>query len=247
MNDYSPVNDPEQSRREQGRRIAIFGGRFDPVHNGHLAVAQEVLRVGKVDELWLSVENQHQWRPIVASSADRVAMLKLAIRSVIATPDSIRGKQSNNGHPGETTISIGSQKEDSIATLQNDSNDKFKVDTTPLQLGGSTATLFVMRSLREKFPQHEFVFVVGSDQLSVFHKWTHWEDLEKEVHFLVVARKGSPMENVPKNATVITDATYEPLEDSATRIRELLGAGKSITGLVPVGVEKYIHRHDLYK
>ena len=195
-------------------RIAIFGGRFDPVHNGHLAVAQEVLRVGKVDEVWLSVENEHQWRPIVASSADRVAMLKLAI------------------------------EEEKI--LKQVQDDKIKVDTTPLDLGGSTATLFVMRSLREKFPQHEFVFVVGSDQLGVFHKWTHWEDLEKEVHFLVVARKGSPMENVPKNATVITDATYEPLEDSATRIRELLGQGKSITGLVPKSVEEYIISHKLY-
>ncbi|HYK09007.1 MAG TPA: nicotinate-nucleotide adenylyltransferase [Candidatus Eisenbacteria bacterium] len=218
-------------------RIAIFGGRFDPIHNGHLAVAQEVLRVGKVDEVWLSVENQHQWRPIVASSADRVAMLELAIDSVI--PSGTKDIYSSSEH------SESRSQDSSQPPVSN--NNRLKVDTTPLELGGSTATLFVMRSLREKFPQHEFVFVVGSDQLGVFYKWTFWEDLEKEVHFLVVARKGSPMENVPKNATIITDATYEPLEDSATRIRDLLGAGKSITGLVPKSVEGYIIQHKLYR
>lgn len=210
-------------------RIALFGGRFDPVHNGHLAVAQEVLKMGVAEQVWFSVENQHQWRPIVASGEDRKKMLELAIESA------------NGLQPTDYS------KEKAVDRGLNAESSRLKVDTTPLELGGSTATLFVMRALRKKFPQHEFVFVVGSDQLSVFNKWTHWEELEKEVHFLVVARKGSPIENVPKNATVITDPTYEPLEDSATRIRELLGKGKSITGLVPKGVEKYIIEHELYK
>lgn len=184
--------------------VAILGGRFDPIHNGHLAVATEVLKTKSADEVWLSLENQHQWRPIVASVEDRKAMVELAIQE----------------------------------------ESRFKIDLTPIELGGMTETISVVRALRKKYPQDEFVFVVGSDQ--PFSRWTHWEELEKEVHFLIVARKGSVMENIPSNATFITDPTYEPLDDSATRIRELRKMGKSITGLVPESVEKYIISHNLY-
>lgn len=186
-------------------KIALFGGRFDPIHNGHLAVAKEVLKVKAAEEVWFSLENQHQWRPIVASSKDRKAMLELATQ-------------------GE---------------------ERFKIDTTPIQLGGMTATIDVVRELR-KSVKDEIVFLVGSDQLSVFHKWTHWQELEQEVQFLIVARKGSPLENIPKNAMVIEDPTYVPLEDSATRIRELLKNGQSISGFVPKAVEKYIIEKKLY-
>lgn len=223
-------------------RVGIFGGRFDPIHNGHLAVAREVLKMGKVDEVWLSIENQHQWRPIVASAEDRRAMVELAIQSVIL-----------NENEGSRFVNKKNEsiEKDSSASLRSAQNDEFgeklKVDMTPVELGGQTETIQVVRKLREKYPQHEFVFIVGSDQLPTFYKWSHWEELLKEVHFLVVARKGSPLENMPANATVIDDPSYEPLEDSATRIRERIKMGKPITGFVPKLVEEYIISHGLYK
>lgn len=184
--------------------IAIFGGRFDPIHNGHLAVAKEVLRTGYAEKVLFSVENQHQWRPIVASAKDRIAMVNLAIE--------------NDPH--------------------------FGVDDTPIQLGGLTETISVMRELRKKI-HDEIFFVVGSDQ--PFQKWTHWDELEKEVTFFVIERKNYQMNYLPPNATFINDPTYEPLEDSATRIREYLKLGKSISGLVPKEVEEYIYKKGLYK
>lgn len=185
--------------------IALFGGRFDPVHNGHLAVAREVLKVNAADKVWFSLENQHQWRPIVASVKDRKKMLSLAIEE----------------------------------------EKKFKIDDTPIELGGMTETIFVMRELRKK-TKDKILFLCGSDQLATFHEWTYWQEVEREVQFLIVARKGSLIQHVPQNATVIDDPTYEPLDDSATRIRELIKNGKSIAGLVPKTVEEYIFKNNLY-
>lgn len=186
--------------------IALFGGRFDPVHNGHLAIAKEVLKVGVADVVWFSLENQHQWRPIVASVEDRKAMLGLAIEGM----------------------------------------EHVSIDMTPIKLGGLTETISVVRELR-KTVTDKIVFVCGSDQLPTFPKWTNWEDLQKEVQFLIIARKGFPLEDVPHNAVVLKDPTYEPLEDSATRIREYIKQGKSISGLVPEKVEEYIIEHGLYR
>src|SRR5579872_1526832 len=139
------------------------------------------------------------------------------------------------------------KKIDSSQARDDKLQNRLRIDLTPTELGGLTETISVMRALHKKFPQHEFVFVVGSDQLPTFPKWSHWEELQKEVHFLMVARKNSPLENIPENVTVINDPNYVPLEDSATKIRELRKIGKSIHGLVPNVVEEYIEKKQLYK
>lgn len=72
-------------RREQygslGRRtqIAIFGGAFDPIHNGHIQTAQYVLNnSGVIDEVWLMPPPAHMSGKKMASAEDRLNMCRLA-------------------------------------------------------------------------------------------------------------------------------------------------------------------------
>lgn len=64
--------------------IGIFGGSFDPIHNGHLAVAAGALAECGLDEVWLMVspENPLKRGTLHASEADRLAMARIAVRSL---------------------------------------------------------------------------------------------------------------------------------------------------------------------
>ena len=62
-------------------RLGIFGGSFDPVHNGHLALAHACQQQAALDEVWFvpTAIQPLKHRGPKAANGDRVEMLKLAI------------------------------------------------------------------------------------------------------------------------------------------------------------------------
>lgn len=61
--------------------IGIFGGSFNPVHLGHIAIADAVARSGLADEVWLTLSPLNPLKAgssELAPDADRLAMLRLA-------------------------------------------------------------------------------------------------------------------------------------------------------------------------
>jgi len=62
------------------RKIGLFGGSFDPVHNAHLALARQALDQLMLDELrWVPVGQAWQKERAMTPAAQREAMLRLAI------------------------------------------------------------------------------------------------------------------------------------------------------------------------
>ncbi|NCD22516.1 MAG: nicotinate (nicotinamide) nucleotide adenylyltransferase [Spartobacteria bacterium] len=63
------------------RTIGLLGGTFNPVHEGHLSIAREALRLFALDAVWFIPCAVPPHKPVhdLASNADRLAMLRLAI------------------------------------------------------------------------------------------------------------------------------------------------------------------------
>lgn len=61
------------------RRLGVLGGTFDPIHEGHVALAREALCQGGLDGVVLLPMARPAQRGAEASAADRMAMCRLAL------------------------------------------------------------------------------------------------------------------------------------------------------------------------
>ena len=182
-------------------RIAIFSGSFNPIHNGHLIIAREVLEQGVADELWFLVSPQNPFKKNLKllPEADRLTMVKIAIE--------------NEQH--------------------------MKASDYEFYLPRPTYTIHTLENLKLNYPQHQFLLLIGGDNLAIFDKWYGYKRILGEFGLIVYPRTGFQNDGLAKfpNTTVIS----APLINlSATVIRENLCKGESIAGMVPEKVEEYL-------
>lgn len=62
------------------KKLAIFGGTFDPIHRGHIHLAEKIIQSGKFDQLVVVPAGRPWQRPAIASAPDRLAMAQLAFQ-----------------------------------------------------------------------------------------------------------------------------------------------------------------------
>lgn len=65
-------------------RIGLLGGTFDPVHNGHLSIAESFITSGFIDQLWilLTPDPPHKTNQERTVFELRLEMLKLAFQGI---------------------------------------------------------------------------------------------------------------------------------------------------------------------
>ncbi|KKU95974.1 nicotinate (nicotinamide) nucleotide adenylyltransferase [Candidatus Gottesmanbacteria bacterium RIFCSPLOWO2_01_FULL_48_11] len=95
--------------------------------------------------------------------------------------------------------------------------------------------------------EHEFSFVIGSDQLAGFSKWLDWEKLVSALPFWVFPRGGYPLEPLYNNMKAVAHESLVVSNLSSTTIRDRDRAGLSIAPFVPKAVGEYIKQQGLYR
>jgi len=96
-------------------KLGIFGGSFDPIHYGHLTLAECCLQQAELDEIWFTPAAQQPHKPagseakethrcemiqqaILNHSAFRLSRLEIARGGVSFTIDTLRAIQSDHPH-----------------------------------------------------------------------------------------------------------------------------------------------------
>lgn len=130
-----------------------------------------------------------------------------------------------------------------IGDTIGDERLKIKLIEIERQSGGSTFQTW--QWLTKQYPNHQFAFVMGSDNLTSFTQWHRWEKLLQSMLFYIYIRKGYPPEPWYTNMTLLNGD--EVSEVSSTQVRKRLEAGQGISDLVPKSVEDYIRQQGLYR
>jgi nicotinate-nucleotide adenylyltransferase len=232
--------------------IGLFGGTFDPVHRGHLALAsaaRERYKLGKILFVPANIPPHKQTQPL-SEFPHRYAMIALAtaeektfVPSLLEAPEELDARAS--------TKQKGKER----------ARPNFTIDT-------------VMR-LKRSFKSADRLFLMmGIDAFADIAKWHQAEALFRECAFVVASRPGysladvanalpaslRPREHVTtpfkKQAAtgdlVLSGVTVHLLDGvsqsiSSTAIRQAAAAGKSLGRFVEPAVEAYIKKMGIYK
>jgi nicotinate-nucleotide adenylyltransferase len=231
--------------------IGLFGGTFDPIHRGHLALAREAQGRCKLHRIYFVPANipPHKQRQPLSPFLHRFAMVALATAQDKAFVPSLLEAPEENGP---------------IRGSQNKSHqDKpnYTIDT--------------VRQLKQSFKSNDKLFLlIGMDAFADIAKWHQAEDVFRECEFIVANRPGYSLADVAnalpeslrprpeltnlfqKQAAtgdlVLKGATIHLLGDlhqpaSATAIRQATAAGKPLSRFVDAPVAEYIKKMGLYK
>jgi nicotinate-nucleotide adenylyltransferase len=122
---------------------------------------------------------------------------------------------------------------------------RLKASDIEFNLPKPSYTVHTLAYLKEKFPTHDFSIIMGSDSFQNLSKWKNAETIITNYKIIIYKRPGFEVENNLNANIQIMNAPL--LEISATHIRELIKAKKSIKYLVPPSVEEEIAASSYFK
>lgn len=188
-------------------KIGLYFGSFNPVHVGHLIIANHFIQYTELQQVWMVVSPHNPLKNSASllNENHRFHLVQKALE-------------------GET---------------------KIKASSVEFQLPRPSFTIDTLTYLQEKYPQHEFSVIMGSDSFQNISKWKNYQVLLKNYTIYIYDRPGFPVSLGTEKNIQILQAPL--LEISSTKIREMIKTGKSIRYLVPDEVAKEIITNNYYK
>jgi len=132
-----------------------------------------------------------------------------------------------------------------LAQLAVENDGQIKVSDIEFKLPKPSYTIDTLAYLQEKFPQHQFYVIMGSDSFQNLPKWKNFEILVKNYQFIVYRRPGFEIKE--KYGASIEYLEAPMLELSATLIRNNCKEGITIRYLVPEEVRMEIERCNYFR
>ncbi|MCF3110596.1 nicotinate-nucleotide adenylyltransferase [Niabella sp. CC-SYL272] len=106
-------------------------------------------------------------------------------------------------------------------------------------------TAVTLAHLTEKYPKHEFAVILGGDSFQNIKRWKNYNYILENFNILIYKRPGFEIDTRLSDRIKILDAPL--LEISATAIRQLIRARKSIRYLLPEAVIEEIEKSGYFR
>jgi nicotinate-nucleotide adenylyltransferase len=128
----------------------------------------------------------------------------------------------------------------------NDDN-RFRICDIEFRMPKPSYTIDTLAYLTEKYPEHKFVLIMGSDGLPTFTKWKNYEQIQALYPRYIYPRKNTAIIDftMHPNITLIQDAPL--IEISSSFIRQAIREKKDVRYFMPEEVAKFVERYNLYK
>jgi nicotinate-nucleotide adenylyltransferase len=211
------------------RRVGIYGGTFDPVHNGHLEVARRVLSFFELDEVifvpaWIP---PHKRNATITSAFHRFAMVALATEA---------------------------DQRLLISTVELDAPDRpYAVDTVARMQEEGRRLFFIIGadSWSEITTWHEWQRLVQMCDLIVVTRPGYVVDAKVSNFVDARGMESRTVAELTQNETstrvFVTDIAM--IDVAATEIRAAVRAGEfeKLRAKMPGSIAGYIEKHGLYR
>ncbi|MFP3155481.1 nicotinate-nucleotide adenylyltransferase [Lachnospiraceae bacterium ZAX-1] len=201
---------------KSNRKIGIMGGTFDPIHNGHLIIAENATEQFSLDKVYFIPTglSPHKKDKLITSAEHRCNMISLAIED----------------------------------------NTNFSLSLLEIQSREVNYTHKTLEKLKFAEPNTDFYFILGADSLFSIENWASPEQILKNCTVLVAGREHPDVEKLDTHIFYLCNRynasiyrLYTPNFDvSSHDIRERVAQHTSIRYMVPLEVESYIAKNNLY-
>lgn len=186
---------------ETNHKTGLFFGSFNPIHTGHLILANYFAEFTDIKEVWFVISPQNPFKTKESLLADnhRYYMANLAVED----------------------------------------NPRFKASDIEFKMPQPSYTIDTLTWLQEKYPNREFVLLMGSDQIAGFNRWKNYEKILEYYEIYLYPRPGSDLGEFAHHEK-IKQMDGPLLEISSSFIRNAIKNKKDVRYWLPEPVYRYI-------
>jgi len=206
--------------------IGIFGGTFDPIHDGHLRAALEILQKLQLKEVrFVPCKKPVHEKVSHAHTEERLAMVKSAIKDIPGL--CIDDREILRETPSYMVTTLESLREE--------------LGKTPIFL------ILGVDAFAKLDSWHQWEKLIELSHIIVINRPGHALPQSGKVVDLMKQYQTNQAEELYHSpAGKILFLATTPLDISSTQIRNDISAGKNTTYLIPDEVYDYIRKHHLY-
>lgn len=200
-------------------KIGIMGGTFNPIHNGHLALACKAKEAAGLDEVWFMPSGlpAHKSNSELLSAIDRICMVQNAIKG----QDGLVASSFEIDRPGFTYTA------DTVTALK----EEYPEHTFYFIIGGDSLMKFHHWVKPEVISSHVTLLAAGRNGFS------EKDLMEQQTKLFQLFGTKVQFINLPE------------IDISSSRIREFIKAGQisEVKTMIPEAVYQYIADNTLYQ